>query len=126
LAKHVETNNKYAESETMLQLELDVVRTDCEKYQDDLKAERVSVQEKDGQIKELKSTMVEKVRKMEIFRLGNDWRGSTLSHYKYLNEFVLRIVYKSELQKLITSMVKTCNLQVQYLKLCRFLSYSTS
>ena len=110
----------------MLQLELDVVRTDCEKYQDDLKAERVSVQEKDGQIKELKSTMVEKVRKMEIFRLGNDWRGSTLSHYKYLNEFVLRIVYKSELQKLITSMVKTCNLQVQYLKLCRFLSYSTS
>jgi hypothetical protein len=78
LAKHVETNNKYAESETMLQSELDVVRTDCEKYQDDLKVEKVSVQEKDGQIKELKSTMVEKVRKMEIFRLGNDWRGSTL------------------------------------------------
>jgi hypothetical protein len=78
LGKHVETNNKYAESETMLQLELDVVRTDCEKYQDELKAERVSVQEKDGQIKELKNTMEEKVRKMEKFRLGNDWRGAPL------------------------------------------------
>ncbi len=64
LAKHVETNNKYAESEIMLQLELDDFRTGCEKYRDELSAEKASVQEKDGQITELKNTMEEKVWKI--------------------------------------------------------------
>ena len=63
LAKNVETNNKYAESEIMLQLELDDFRIGCEKHRDELSAEKSSVQEKDGQITELKNTMEEKVRK---------------------------------------------------------------
>jgi septal ring factor EnvC (AmiA/AmiB activator) len=61
LAKHVETNNKYAESELILQLELDDSKTDCEKYKDELTAKKADIQEKDAQINELKNTMKEKV-----------------------------------------------------------------
>ena len=63
LAKHVETNNKYADSELILQLELDDVKTDCEKYKDELTVQKADVQEKDAKINELRNTINEKVRK---------------------------------------------------------------
>ena len=61
VAKHVESNNKYAETEAILQLELDDLRTDCEQYQNELKAQKTLVQEKDGQIRTLRNAMEEKV-----------------------------------------------------------------
>ena len=61
VAKHVESNNKYAETEAILQLELDDLRTDCEQYRNELKAQKTLVQEKDGQIRTLRNAMEEKV-----------------------------------------------------------------
>lgn len=62
LAKHVETNIKYAETETLLELELDDLRSDCEKYKEELKAEQISLQEKDVELKECRNKMEEKVK----------------------------------------------------------------
>ena len=62
LAKHVETNNKYAETEAVIQLELDDLRTECEKYKEELQTEKASVEEKDVQLKEFKNTTEEKVQ----------------------------------------------------------------
>ena len=61
VAKHVESNNKYAETETILQLDLDDLRTDCEQCQNELKTQKTSVQEKDSQIRTLKNDLEIKV-----------------------------------------------------------------
>ena len=61
MAKHVESNNKYAETEAILQLEIDDLRTDCEQCQNELKDQKTSVQEKDSQIRTLKNALEIKV-----------------------------------------------------------------
>ncbi|XP_028404173.1 restin homolog [Dendronephthya gigantea] len=64
LSKHVETNNKFAESETMLHLELDDLRTECESCKEELKSERLSVQEKEAKMKELEDTKTEQEKEL--------------------------------------------------------------
>ena len=55
----------------MLQFEMDELRTECEKYREELKSKTKSIQEKDAENNELKKTIEEKVRCMEIDRNGN-------------------------------------------------------
>ena len=62
LGKHIETNNKFMETEATLQLELDELRTQCEQLKVELKTQTSSTEEKDVQLNEAIKTLEEKVK----------------------------------------------------------------
>ena len=62
LGKHVETNNKFVETDAMTQLELDELRTECERLREELNVQRANAEEREAHTKEVKKAQEEKVK----------------------------------------------------------------
>ena len=50
LQRHKETNNKFVETEAILQLEVDELRTECEQLRSQVKTETVKAKQMDDQL----------------------------------------------------------------------------
>lgn len=61
MSKHVETIKNLSDNDRAIQQEINDIKTDCERYREDLESTKMIVVKKDAILKELKNNAEEKV-----------------------------------------------------------------